>query len=698
MDTKHIVIKKGDTIRNNWTRYKVQKVLGQGSFGKVVACLKSNKKEPIAVKIVQKRLAVSTEWEKSIHNMLEAKLDVSKSNLVKFIECFTYRGYICLVFELLDKSLFDLMVARNFKPLHLSAIRVITQQMLVALNALKSIGVAHRDIKLDNIMLVNHELFPFKVRLIDFGLAIPVDRMKPGQVIQALPWRAPEVILGLPMNEGIDMWTVGCVMAFGHLGKHLYPNSCEYEVMSYMVDLLGAPENPLLDSGIRTSYFFIKNNNSPSAWRLKTKAEYSGVKYLRNQSQSHRIPRSLDDIVKTPEKARDGTENEDRRAFVSMLKRIFCINSKKRITPIAALGHRFITMKHFGSDTNDNDYVKSSHLTVKNCQLEQSSVEFRQFVTSSEATADKNKKPPSPVNYNLDGIKTTTDETPQDLVEVKTRKRWLLSARKLVSCSNNSNNSPVTSDSDVKNRQLELSSVKLTPFLTSSEATPDNNKKPPSPVNYNLDGIKATTDETLQDLVEVKTQKKWLLSARKLVSRSNNSNNSPVTSDSDVKNCQLELTSVKLTPFLTSSKATSDNNKKPPSPVNYNLDGIKATTDETPQDLVEVKTRKRLLSASKLVSRSNNSNNSPVTSDSNATSSDSDATSSDSNDTSSDSDATSSDSNDTSSDSDDASGMNTNKRSSDFVVVRSKIKWLKRIRGFFSRIISKCVCCGHITN
>lgn len=40
-----------------------------------------------------------------------------------------------------------------------------------ALYHLKAIQIIHADLKLANIMLVNHEKAPFKVKLIDFGLA-----------------------------------------------------------------------------------------------------------------------------------------------------------------------------------------------------------------------------------------------------------------------------------------------------------------------------------------------------------------------------------------------------------------------------------------------------------------------------------------------------------------------------------------------
>lgn len=41
--------------------------------------------------------------------------------------------------------------------------------------------------------------------------------------------RAPEIILGLPFCEKIDMWSLGCVVAELFLGWPLYPGASEYD-------------------------------------------------------------------------------------------------------------------------------------------------------------------------------------------------------------------------------------------------------------------------------------------------------------------------------------------------------------------------------------------------------------------------------------------------------------------------------------
>lgn len=57
------------------------------------------------------------------------KFDADRYNFVKFFEQFEYGGFTCLVFEMLDCDLYDLMQDRHNSPLPLVEIRPIAQQV-----------------------------------------------------------------------------------------------------------------------------------------------------------------------------------------------------------------------------------------------------------------------------------------------------------------------------------------------------------------------------------------------------------------------------------------------------------------------------------------------------------------------------------------------------------------------------------------
>ncbi|XP_026221116.1 homeodomain-interacting protein kinase 2-like [Anabas testudineus] len=268
-------VKERDILHSDSTRYLVMNFSGEGCFGKVAKCLDLVTAKMAAVKILKKG---EEHFIQSEVEMLEAirTLDPDKTNIVRFIESFTFQNLSCLVFENLDRSLWDLMKERRWYPMHLSEIRPVIQQLLVAFQALKGLGIMHTDLKPDNVMLVNHKDKPFKIKLIDFGLALPEWQVQPGMVIQPFSYRAPEVTLGLPLSTAVDMWGVGCIMAHMYFGQSLFPSDCAYHYLQVILHLLGQPDHWHLHSGRNVWKYFTRDPGNPK-WRLRTPTEYEVV-------------------------------------------------------------------------------------------------------------------------------------------------------------------------------------------------------------------------------------------------------------------------------------------------------------------------------------------------------------------------------------------------------------------------------------
>ena len=104
-------------------------------------------------------------------------------------------------------------------------VRILTSQILDALDFLHSISITHCDIKTPNICLVDAGARQFK--LIDFGAAVLTHDVHTSY-LQSRWYRAPEVMLGCPWCEKIDLWSLGCVLAEVTVGCALYQyNSIE---------------------------------------------------------------------------------------------------------------------------------------------------------------------------------------------------------------------------------------------------------------------------------------------------------------------------------------------------------------------------------------------------------------------------------------------------------------------------------------
>ncbi|XP_061765863.1 uncharacterized protein LOC133558729 [Nerophis ophidion] len=335
-------------VNTNANNYRIQKILFEGKFSKVFQCANLTTGKDAALKVVTKQRVAKLELE--MLNVVNV-LDPEKKNILRFFETFTFEGYTCLVFELLDITLYNLMKKKNWTTLSLVEIRPIAHQLLTALDALKSLGVIHTNLKLDNVMLVNYQAKPTRVKLIGFGMSRTISGAPAllGKTCQALGYRAPEVILGLPISEAVDMWSLGCLLAFLDLGQYLFGGDNNSLVLKYMVQILGKIPEHLLCAGLHTQQYFRQNNDSFSPkWQLKTEEEYKDKNGEWISSESVVVLRlhSLDELVTFHEKKRKSIILKDRRAFVDFLKCLLQVDVEQRISPEKALKHPFLTMDH----------------------------------------------------------------------------------------------------------------------------------------------------------------------------------------------------------------------------------------------------------------------------------------------------------------------------------------------------------------
>nr|XP_057910398.1 homeodomain-interacting protein kinase 1 isoform X2 [Doryrhamphus excisus] len=346
--------------------YEVLEFLGRGTFGQVAKCWKRGTNEIVAIKILKNHPSYARQGqiEVGILNRLSAE-NADEYNFVRSYECFQHKGHTCLVFEMLEQNLYDFLKHSKFSPLPLRHIRPILQQVATALMKLKSLGLIHADLKPENIMLVDPLRQPYRVKVIDFGSASHVSKAVCSTYLQSRYYRAPEIILGLPFCEAIDMWSLGCVIAELFLGWPLYPGASEYDQIRYISQTQGLPAEYLLSAGTKTSRFFNRGpDSSYPLWRLKTPSEHEMEMGIKSKEARKYIFNCLDDMMQVNLSTHlEGTdmlaEKADRREFIDLLKRMLRLDADKRITPTKTLGHPFVTMSHL------MDYPHSSH--VKSC-------------------------------------------------------------------------------------------------------------------------------------------------------------------------------------------------------------------------------------------------------------------------------------------------------------------------------------------
>uniref|UniRef100_A0A8C6K6C1 Protein kinase domain-containing protein n=1 Tax=Nothobranchius furzeri TaxID=105023 RepID=A0A8C6K6C1_NOTFU len=337
---------KGVKIIDQLNVYIIERLHGSGTFGKVFKCKKEQTGEIVAIKVFNKYERYFADLELKAYNELSV-LEADKNNLIRVFDSFIYKNHTCLVFEHLDVNLFQLVLRRRPRHLSVAEIRPIAEQLLVSLRALKSIGLTHTDIKPDNIMLVHSDSKPFKIKLIDFGLAVKTANLSSTSWMQPKGYRAPEVFLGLPRDEGIDMWGLGCVLVFLFVANHMFPLD-DYRAMRQIVRLMGLPVNSI-------QLLKLGKGKPKLIWRLKTKTEYEQDTERRacKADNVKRRLKSLDDLLIMAPDLKNHTEI------------MLALNPADRIHPKNALKHKFIKMGHLPGSSSDTQQRKptESHIT-----------------------------------------------------------------------------------------------------------------------------------------------------------------------------------------------------------------------------------------------------------------------------------------------------------------------------------------------
>uniref|UniRef100_A0A3Q0S0U5 Protein kinase domain-containing protein n=1 Tax=Amphilophus citrinellus TaxID=61819 RepID=A0A3Q0S0U5_AMPCI len=250
--------------------YRVEAFLGEGCCGFVTRCRNTETNQAVAIKVNKDTPPIREQAQKEILMLKQLQdLDPDSCNIVKWNGLFLDRQHICLNFELLDQSLLDYIRDRYIQGLPISQLRPILYQLINALSHLSSKEIVHTDLKTDNLMVVDRSQFPVKVKIIDFGLARNISSLKPDDRVQNRWHRAPEAMIGAPLNQAIDMWSLGLIAVELATGLPLYPDSvldcgsytkCYFDLLVSLIKQmlhldstqritpLGAPEHPFFNS------------------------------------------------------------------------------------------------------------------------------------------------------------------------------------------------------------------------------------------------------------------------------------------------------------------------------------------------------------------------------------------------------------------------------------------------------------------
>lgn len=256
----------------------VQKLLGQGTFGKVVQARDVKSDKLVAIKIIRsvQKYRDASKIELRVLSTLKANDHENRNRCIHLRDCFDYRGHICIVMDLLGQSVFDFLKGNSFVPFPNSQIQSFARQLFTSVACkyfdpstlshftnitpvLHDLNLIHTDLKPENILLCNsaYQAFTYsrkipsssttvtrqaaqrkvlldtEIRLIDFGSATFQDEYH-SSVVSTRHYRAPEIILGLGWSFPCDIWSIGCILVEFFTGDALYQTHDNLEHLAMM--------------------------------------------------------------------------------------------------------------------------------------------------------------------------------------------------------------------------------------------------------------------------------------------------------------------------------------------------------------------------------------------------------------------------------------------------------------------------------
>ncbi|BGP53647.1 U4/U6 small nuclear ribonucleoprotein prp4 [Rhodotorula sphaerocarpa] len=346
----------GETLDSN--RYQVVAHLGKGMFSSVVRArdlgergegryegeegkglqgrgVGEGERREVAIKIVRSQESMHKAGLKEaqiLRRLRDADPD-DKKHLVRLHRTFEHRGHLCLVFESLSMNLRE-VVKRYGKDvgLNLRAVRAYASQMFLALALLRKCEIMHADLKPDNI-LVNESKSTLKVS--DLGSASDVTENEITPYLVSRFYRAPEIILGLPYDCSLDVWSIACTLYELYTGKILFPGRTNNHMLLLIMETKGKFNHKLIRKARFHDQHFDENMNflytekndtvTPRAIPSKPTAD------LRSRLMPPGVTRRL-------------KEDEARLLanFVDLLEKMLSLEPGRRPSPKELLNHPFI--------------------------------------------------------------------------------------------------------------------------------------------------------------------------------------------------------------------------------------------------------------------------------------------------------------------------------------------------------------------
>ena len=205
----------GDVVAG---RYRIDGVIGQGGMGVVYRATHLGLERRVALKVMNLELGWSADSRRAFEREARVAARLRHPHAVEVHDYGADGDWVYLVMELLDGTVLRAIIEQTDPVILQHRALTIARQVADVLVAAHEIGLVHRDLKPDNIMLLRTPPGEDRAVVVDFGLAFIVDdarlgrHTRPGVGAGTPDYLAPEQARGVSVGPPTDVYALGVVL------------------------------------------------------------------------------------------------------------------------------------------------------------------------------------------------------------------------------------------------------------------------------------------------------------------------------------------------------------------------------------------------------------------------------------------------------------------------------------------------------
>ena len=257
--------------------------VGSGAFGEVfLAKAKKDGRKVAVKKVFQDKRYKNRE--------LSIMKELNHPNIVGLVSFYYTKApehgedefYLNCIMDYVPETL-SVLISKNrhnSTKFHRNLIKLYSFQMLKAIGYMRSIGICHRDIKPQNILIDPSD---YTLKICDFGCAKHLVKGEPNiSYICSRYYRPPELVIGATeYTTQVDTWSIGCVIAELVLNRPIFPGKDAKNQLVEIVKILGTPTKEQILAMNKNDKITLKFGEiEPKPWKEVFKNKINDEEYI----------------------------------------------------------------------------------------------------------------------------------------------------------------------------------------------------------------------------------------------------------------------------------------------------------------------------------------------------------------------------------------------------------------------------------